>query len=79
MLSRRTFLQSSTAVALANRLFAAPAGTTKPNTELENLAAVALREAKKLKASYCDIRITRYHRQFVTVRLNPEREGISGK
>src|SRR5260370_31027242 len=73
MLTRRTFLQSSTATALATRLFAAPAGSTTPNVELENLGAVALREAKKLKATYCDIRIIRYRRQQLSVRQNPER------
>jgi TldD protein len=73
MLTRRTFLESGAAAALATRLFAAPQGSTKPNTELENLAAAALREAKRLKASYADIRITRYRRQFLNVRLNPER------
>lgn len=72
MLTRRIFLQSSTA-ALAARLFAGPADPTKPNPELENLGAVALAEAKKLKASYCDIRIIRYRRQLINVRLNPER------
>jgi len=72
-LSRRAFIQSGTAAALATRLFAAPDGSTKPNPELENLGAAALREAKKLKASYADIRIIRYRQQFVTVRLNPER------
>ena len=72
MLTRRTFLQTSSASALAARLFAA-ADSNKPNPELETLGAVALAEAKKLKATYCDIRIIRYRRQFVTVRLNPER------
>ena len=72
MLTRRTFLQTSSATALASRLFAA-ADSNKPNPELETLGAVALAEAKKLKATYCDIRIIRYRRQFVTVRLNPER------
>ena len=73
MLSRRTFIQSSTVTALAEKLFAAPADSKKPNPELESLGGVALAEAKKLKATYCDIRIIRYRRQFVTVRLNPER------
>jgi TldD protein len=73
MLTRRTFLQSSAAAGLATRLFSAPADSKKPNPELENLGAVALAEAKKLKATYCDIRIVRYRRQFVNVRLNPER------
>src|SRR5215467_12579402 len=72
MLTRRTFLNTS-AAAFATRLFAAPAGAKKPNAELENLGAVALREAKKLKASYCDIRIIRTRQQFLNIRLNPER------
>jgi TldD protein len=73
MLTRRNLLQTSTATALATRLFAEPAGSTTPNPELENLGAVALREAKKLKTTYADIRIIRYRRQSLTVRLNPER------
>src|SRR5215472_8703732 len=73
MLTRRALLQSSAMTALATRLFAADSGSTTPNRELENLGAVALSEAKKLKASYADIRIIRYRRQSVTVRLNPER------
>src|SRR4051812_13374821 len=73
MLTRRTFLQSSTATALATRLFAAPAASTKPNPELETLGDVAIREAKKLKATYADIRIIRYRTQMINVRLNPER------
>src|SRR5204862_3079286 len=73
MITRRTFLQSSSATALAARLFAAGADPTKPNRELENLGAVALSEAKKLKATYADIRIIRYRRQSLTVRMNPER------
>ena len=73
MLSRRTFLNTSSATALATRLFSAPADSKAPNPELESLAAVALAEAKKLKATYCDIRIIRYRRQLVSVRLNPER------
>jgi hypothetical protein len=56
MFTRRSFLQSSTGL-FAARLFAAPSGSTKPNPELENLGAAALLEAKKLKATYCDIRI----------------------
>ena len=73
MLTRRTFVQTGSAAALATRLFSAPAGSTKPNPELEALGAVALQEAKKLKATYCDIRIIRYRRQLLNVRLNPER------
>src|SRR5437868_2471634 len=72
MLTRRVFLQSSAAAALGSRLFGAPTGSTKPNPELETLGAVALNESKKLNATYCDIRIIRYRRQALTVRLNPE-------
>ena len=72
MFTRRTFLNSS-AAAFAARLFAAPAGAKKPNPELENLGAVALREAKKRKATYCDIRIIRSRAQGLNIRLNPER------
>jgi TldD protein len=72
MLNRRVFLQSSTAAALASRLFGAPADSTRPNAELENLGAAALSEAKKLNTTYCDIRIIRYRRQALNIRLNPE-------
>lgn len=73
MITRRTFVGSGGAAALAERLFAAAGEAGKPNAELEKLGAAALREAKKLKASYCDIRIIRYRRQILNVRLNPER------
>ena len=72
MFNRRTFLGASTA-ALATRLFAAPVESTTPNAALEHLGATALAAAKRLKATYCDIRITRYRSQSVGVRLNPER------
>jgi TldD protein len=74
MLPRRQFLQTS-AAGLATRLFAAPPESTKPNPELETLGDVALAEAKKQKATYCDIRIVRYRRQTLAVRLNPQRGG----
>jgi TldD protein len=63
----------TSAAAMATRLFAAPQDAKEPNKELEDLGAAALREAKKLKATYCDIRIIRARNQFVSVRLNPER------
>ncbi len=72
MLTRRTFLNTG-AAAFACRLFAAPADATKPNADLVNLGAAALREAKRLKAGYCDIRIIRTRQQFLNIRLNPER------
>jgi TldD protein len=70
--SRRAFLGTS-AAALASELFAAPQDAKTPTPALEKLAAVALQQAKKLKASYCDIRINRYRDQFVAMRLSPER------
>lgn len=72
MVTRRSFLEAG-AAALATRLFAADAGSSKPNAGLERLGAVALNEAKKQKATYADIRIIRYRRQTLLVRLNPER------
>jgi TldD protein len=71
-ITRRSFVTAS-ATALAAELFAAQADSRAPNPGLEKLGAVALRQAKKLKASYCDIRINRYRTQFVVMRLSPER------
>jgi len=71
MISRRALLGSSAAAAA--KLFAASADSRTPSPELEKLGAVALREAKRLKAGYCDIRIVRYRSQSVAVRLSPER------
>ena len=74
MISRRTFLETSAAAAaLAAELFATPEDSSKPSPALEKLADVALREAKKLGATYCDIRINRYRDQNLSIRLNPER------
>jgi len=73
MITRRTFLGGASALALSDRLFAAEPESTKPSPDLEKLGAVALNEAKRLKATYCDIRITRYRNQTMAVRLNPER------
>jgi TldD protein len=72
MVTRRSFLEAG-AAALGTRLFAAASEPSKPNAELERLGAVALNEAKKRKATYADIRIVRYRRQSLRVRLNPER------
>src|SRR6516225_499136 len=72
MLTRRNFLAASSA-AVANRLFAAPKDSKTPNPELEKLGAVALAEAKKLKATYADIRIVRITDQRLGMRLSPER------
>src|ERR1039457_495860 len=77
-LTRRAFLAATTgsSVLLANRLFGAPdASATKPDPALEKLAEVALAEARKQGASYCDIRIARYRQQFSGYRLSPDRGG----
>src|SRR5215472_458412 len=71
MLTRRHFIASS--AALAANLFAAPKDSKTPVADLEKLGAVALNEAKKYKASYCDIRIVRLRDQRVGLRLTPER------
>jgi len=71
MLTRRDFLAASAMV--AGNLFAAPKDSKTPSAELEKLGDVALREAKKHKASYCDIRIVRLRDQRIGMRLTPER------
>ncbi|MGH9673256.1 MAG: TldD/PmbA family protein [Bryobacteraceae bacterium] len=66
------FLGSS--AGLAAELFGAPQGASKdPSPQLEKLAAIALGQAKKLRATYCDVRINRYRDQNVSIRLSPER------
>src|ERR1700680_3458301 len=74
-LTSRAFLAGS-ATSAASLLFGAPdSASTKPNPALEKLGAVALAEAKKQGATYCDIRINRYRNQFSGYRLSPERGG----
>lgn len=77
MITRRNFLGSASALALSDRLFGADTGASAaaktPSADLDKLGAVALNEAKRLKATYCDIRITRYRRQSLGLRLSPER------
>jgi hypothetical protein len=77
-LSRHRFLAASAGTAaslvFAERLFGAPGETgTKPNSVLEKLAQVALEEAKKQGATYCDIRIDRYRDQFSGWWMSPQR------
>jgi TldD protein len=72
MLNRRQFLAASS-VALANQLFGAPSTSKIPEAKLEALGAVALREGKKYKASYCDIRIVRLRSQSISMRMTSER------
>src|SRR5260370_4863084 len=80
MVTRRAFLATSTTTAaaliFAEELFGSPDGSeSKPNPALEKLGAVALAEAKKQGATYCDIRINRYRDQFSGYRLSPQRGG----
>src|SRR5690348_8074363 len=77
-LTRRRFLAGSAttaaSLAFARELFGAPQETsTRPAAALEKLGAVALAEAKRQGASYCDIRINRYRDQSVGYRLSPQR------
>jgi TldD protein len=71
MLTRRHFLAAS--AALATNLFGAPKEGKTPSADLEKLGAVALREAKKYKATYADIRIVRLRDQRIGLRVSPER------
>src|SRR5450432_411501 len=71
MLTRRHFLAGS--AALATNLFGAPNESKAPSPDLEKLGAAALREAKKYKATYCDIRIVQLRDQRISLRLSPER------
>ncbi|MDQ1473386.1 MAG: TldD protein [Bryobacterales bacterium] len=70
--TRRHFLAASAAT-LACQLFAAPKDSRTPAPDLEKLGAVALTEAKKLKATYADIRIVRLRDQRIGLRLSPDR------
>jgi len=77
---RRAFLAGSATTAasllFAEKLFGAPtAEPGKPNPELAKLSAIALAEAKKQGATYCDIRINRYRDQFSGWRMSPQRGG----
>ena len=79
-LDRRHFLKASSATALAalaDELFGFSelhAKTTQatPSPALATLADVALGQAKKLGASYADIRINRYRDQTIALRSTPE-------
>src|SRR5213593_4709484 len=75
MISRRDFLAGSvlaTGSLAARELFAVPFAA---NGELKALANIALNAARKLGASYADIRICRYRSHNVSVRTSPDRSG----
>ncbi|HUQ49466.1 MAG TPA: TldD/PmbA family protein, partial [Terriglobales bacterium] len=80
-ISRRTFIEISSAAAmaaLADDLFGLPqllaqtTGGGKPSAALTSLADVALATAKKMGATYADIRINRYKDQFTALRSSPD-------
>ena len=58
---------------MAEKLFSATKDSKTPNPDLEKLADNALREARRQKATYCDIRIVRLRDQRVSLRVSPER------
>ena len=69
MIDRRRFVQSMIALGAASSV--RPSGTlfaAQTSTELRDLADAALASAKKVGASYADIRINRYHVQFIFTR-----------
>lgn len=82
-ISRRRFIEltgsAAVAATFADELFGLPplfaeGGSTKgkPQPHLVELATVALTQAKKLGASYADIRINRYRDQFTSLRSQPD-------
>jgi TldD protein len=79
-LSRRSFLAGSVttaaSLAWAEKLFGdKDDASTKPAPALEKLGAVAIAEAKRNGATYCDIRINAYRDQYCGYRLSPQRGG----
>ena len=81
-ISRRRFLEltgsAAAAAAFATELFGVPelraenTGAGKPSPELSALAEAALSQARKLGATYADIRINRYRRQAVRLHSSPD-------
>jgi TldD protein len=75
MISRRHFLAGSvlaTGSLAARELFAVPFAA---KGEFKTLADIALNAARRLGASYADIRICRYRSHNVSVRTSPDRSG----
>jgi len=76
LLTRRSFLAGSASLALAEKLFGDKGdSSSKPSPALEKLGAVAIAEAKRQGATYCDIRINGYRDQYCGYRLSPQRGG----
>src|SRR5215831_19557320 len=75
LLTRRSFLAAS-ALPWAGNLFGDREDTSaNPAPALEKLGAVAIAEAKRQGANYCDIRINAYRDQYCGYRLSPQRGG----
>ena len=69
MIDRRRFVQSLIALGAASSVRPTSALlAAQPSTELRDLADAALASAKKVGASYADIRINRYNVQFIFTR-----------
>jgi TldD protein len=76
LLTRRSFLAASASLPWAGNLFGDKDDTSaKPAPALEKLGAVAIAEAKRQGATYCDIRINAYRDQYCGYRLSPQRGG----
>jgi TldD protein len=81
LITRRGFLTTTAAsLAFSDKLFGQAQASSKgvpqkPSAAMEKLGAVAITEAKKLGASYSDLRIGRFRIQFSGYRFSPERGG----
>ena len=73
-LTRRQFMATASALAFAGDLFSTPKDSRAPSPDLEKLGAVALAEARKYRATYCDVRIVRLRNQQIALRLSPDRD-----
>ena len=68
MIDRRQFVQSMIALGAASSVRPSALLASQNSTELRDLADAALASAKKVGASYADIRINRYRVQFIFTR-----------
>jgi TldD protein len=68
MIDRRQFVQSMIALGAASSVRPSALLASQNSTELRDLADAALASARKVGASYADIRINRYRVQFIFTR-----------
>ena len=68
MIDRRRFVQSMIALGAATSVRPPTTLFAQGSSELRDLADAALASAKKLGATYADIRINRYRNQFIFTR-----------